>query len=282
MRETIADLRLDEERALYHLQHAEVTGCVFAGPADGESALKETRDIRVLRSLFSLRYPLWHAQGFFLDDCVLDESARAPIWYSREGSVANTRIRAVKAVRECSGVRISGSEIASDEFGWKSDGITLERSSIESAYLFLDSRNIRMSDVRMRGKYSFQYTQDVEIRDCELDTKDAFWHSKNVTVRSCVVTGEYLGWFSDGLTLINCKITGTQPLCYCSNLKLIGCTMERCDLAFEYSDVQADVIGHIESVKNPKSGRITADSVGEIITDAPVMDCTGEVVLRGR
>ena len=116
--------------------------------------------------------------------------------------------------------------------------------------------------------------------DCGLDTKDAFWHSKNVTVKDSVVKGEYLGWFSDGLTLINCKIIGTQPLCYCKNLKLINCTMEDTDLSFEYSDVEADVRGHIISVKNPKSGIITTDSVGEIVREAPVMECTGKVVIR--
>lgn len=102
----------------------------------------------------------------------------------------------------------------------------------------------------------------------------------NVTVRDSIVKGEYLGWFSENLTLINCKIIGTQPLCYCKNLKLVNCTMEDTDLSFEYSDVEADVKGHILSVKNPRSGRIIADSVGEIISGEAVMECTGEVILR--
>ena len=92
--------------------------------------------------------------------------------------------------------------------------------------------------------------------------------------------GEYLAWFSEGLTLINCKIIGTQPLCYCKDLTLIDCTMEQTDLAFEYSDVQATVNGHIDSVKNPRSGSITADSVGDIIMEDAVMECTGKVILR--
>ena len=134
----------------------------------------------------------------------------------------------------------------------------------------------------MKGKYSFQYTEDVHIKDSVLDTKDAFWHSKHVTVENSIVKGEYLGWFSDGLTLINCHIIGTQPLCYCKNLKLIHCTMEGTDLSFEYSDVEADISSHILSVKNPKSGTITADSVGEIIWDDPVMPCQGKVIVRNR
>ncbi len=39
MRTTVADRQFDEERALYNLREADVTNCVFAGPADGESVL---------------------------------------------------------------------------------------------------------------------------------------------------------------------------------------------------------------------------------------------------
>lgn len=42
---------------------------------------------------------------------------------------------------------------------------------------------------------------------------------------------------------------------------------EDCDLAFEYSNVRAEIKGHIPSVKNPRSGEITAGSIGEIILD---------------
>ena len=35
----------DEERALYNIKNTEVKDCTFAGPADGESVLKETRNI---------------------------------------------------------------------------------------------------------------------------------------------------------------------------------------------------------------------------------------------
>ena len=54
MRKTVENQRFDEERALYNLRAADVTGCVFAGPADGESVLKEARDIWVHNCSFSL------------------------------------------------------------------------------------------------------------------------------------------------------------------------------------------------------------------------------------
>ncbi len=280
MRTTIVGQQFDMERALYHLQHGDITDCIFAGPADGESVLKESRDITVSQCSFSLRYPLWHVDGFSLTHSKMDELTRAAIWYSRHGKITDSRLCGIKAVRECSDIEISDSVIISEEFGWKSSEIVLKNSAVTSAYLFMDSRKIRLDHVQMTGKYSFQYVDGLEIDDSVLDTKDAFWHSSHVTVRNSVVKGEYLGWFSRDLTLINCQISGTQPLCYCSGLKLINCTMEHCDLSFEYSDVDADIRGHIDSVKNPRSGKILADSVGQVITADPVMECTGSVVIR--
>ncbi len=280
MRETIASKQFDAERALYHLQHADVSDCIFAGPADGESALKEARDIHLTGCHFTLRYPLWHVKGFTMERSSMDDKARAAIWYAEDGKIRDCTLGGIKAVRECSRMELTGCRILSQEFGWKSQGIHLTDSEITSEYLFFDSRDVTLTRVQMKGKYSFQYMENLEITDCDLDTKDAFWHSKNVTVRNSVVKGEYLGWFSDGLTLIGCKIIGTQPLCYCKNLTLVGCTMEDTDLSFEYSDVQADVRGHVVSIKNPRSGRITVDSVGEIIREDPVMECTGQVIIR--
>lgn len=277
---TIANKQFDEERALYHLQDADVVECIFAGPADGESVLKESRDVRIKDCSFSLRYPLWHVKKFTMEDSSMDELTRAAIWYAADGVIRNSVLGGIKAVRECENIRIENCRIISQEFGWKSKGITLADSQIESEYLFFDSRDVKLERVKMKGKYSFQYMKNLEIFDCVLDTKDAFWHSENVTVRNSVVKGEYLAWFSDGLTLIDCKIIGTQPLCYCKNLKLVNCTMEDTDLSFEYSEVEADVKGHVISIKNPKSGTITVDSVGEIIKEAPVMECTAEILVR--
>ena len=86
-RTEILGRQFDAERALYHLQNADVIDCRFAGPADGESVLKEARDIRVENCDFSLRYPLWHVEKFRLHDSRMDELTRAAIWYSRDGVI---------------------------------------------------------------------------------------------------------------------------------------------------------------------------------------------------
>ena len=280
MRTEIFGKTFDEERALYHLTAADVTDCVFAGPADGESVLKEARDVSLENCRFSLRYPLWHVDGFKLHDSAMDEATRAPIWYSRNGVITDSDISGIKAIRECGNIHISDCTIRSEEFGWKSENITVSDSTLASQYLFLDSKNVILDKVEMSGKYSFQYMENLTIRNSVLDTKDAFWHSKNVTVFDSVVRGEYLGWFSEGLTLVNCKISGTQPLCYCKELKLVNCTMENTDLAFEYSDVEAEIQGHVDSIKNPRSGSITVDSVGDVIMEDAIMECTGKVFIR--
>ena len=279
MKRVIENQAFDEERARYGIADVDIKNCVFDGPRDGESVLKEARGITVSDCRFSLRYPMWHNSDFVLLNSVMDSNTRAPLWYSSRGAVLSSEINGIKAVRECSDVSVKNCRIKSDEFGWKCRSLGIEDCTLESEYFLLDSGDIRLRGVRLIGKYSFQYTRNAEIRDCLLDTKDAFWHAKNIVVRDSVVNGEYLGWYSDGLTLINCSIQGTQPFCYCKNLKLVGCVTKSADLAFEYSDVQADIKGRIESVKNPRSGIITADEVGQVIMGNAVMKCSGKVIV---
>lgn len=52
------------------------------------------------------------------------------------------------------------------------------------------------------------------------------------------------------------------------------------DLSFEYSDVDAKIIGNVVSIKNPKSGKIIVDSVGEIIKEDSIMEDTCEIIIK--
>lgn len=268
----IKDQNFDAERALYHLTNAQVYRCHFAGPRDGESALKEARGIEVRECTFSLRYPFWHTKGFVILNSKMDEKTRAPIWYAEDGVIESCEINGIKCLRECKAISIVNSTIISPEFGWRCSDISIQNSKIESEYFLFECQNISADGLRMKGKYSFQYVKNLEIRNSHLDTKDAFWHAKNVTVYDSVIKGEYLGWYSENLTLVRCCIEGTQPLCYCKNLKLIDCTTVGCDLSFEYSDVEANIIGSIDSVKNPHTGYITADAIEKIVLEDSVME----------
>ena len=53
----IKNRTFDEERALYGSNGIIVDNCRFDGPADGESAIKESRNVVVKNSYFNLRYP---------------------------------------------------------------------------------------------------------------------------------------------------------------------------------------------------------------------------------
>lgn len=258
----------DQERALYGIQDSLIKNCRFAGPADGESFLKECKNIEVSSCFMDLRYPLWHVTNGKISNCEMTENCRAALWYDSNIEISNCTMNGIKALRECRNVTLKNTSVKSPEFIWKVDGLTIEGVDIlESEYPFFEVKNAKICHLSMKGKYSFQYDENIEISSSNFDTKDAFWHSKNMTIRDSVIKGEYLAWYSENLTFINCKIIGTQPFCYCKNLVLQNCSMEQCDLAFERSEVRAEITSRIDSVKNPLNGFIKAPEIGNIITD---------------
>ncbi len=273
----IQNMTFDEERALYGSNDVLVKDCSFDGPADGESAFKECADVQVEHSFFNLRYPFWHNHGLKIHDSEMTELCRAALWYSDHIEITDTKLHGIKALRECSQVKMHGCDIVSPEFGWSVQDIDMEDCDAESEYFMMRSKNLHFDNVRMKGKYSFQYIEDSVFENCVFDTKDAFWHAKNVIIRNSIVKGEYLAWYCEKVTFENCRIMGTQPLCYCKGLKLINCEMLDCDLAFERSEVQADITTSVLSIKNPLSGRIIVPAVGEIIRDIP--EAQGEIVV---
>lgn len=56
--------------------------------------------------------------------------------------------------------------------------------------------------------------------------------------------------------------------------------MKNCDLVFEYSDVNAKIIGEIQSVKNPCSGLIIADRIGEVIKENGILPNNCEIYIN--
>lgn len=277
---TITDKTYDEERALYNSDGVVLRNCIFDGPADGESALKESRNVQVENSFFNLRYPFWHDDGLKIAGSRMTQLCRAALWYSEHIDITDTQLHGIKALRECADVRMRGCDVVSAEFGWSVRGIEMEDTSVQSEYFMMRSDNLRFRNVKLTGKYSFQYIEDAVFENCDFDTKDAFWHAKNVTVRNSTIKGEYLAWYCENVTFENCKIIGTQPLCYCKGLKLIDCEMVDTDLSFEKSEVEAVITTPVKSIKNPLAGHIYVPSVEEIIRDDAASK--GEIVVERR
>lgn len=266
----------DEERALYGVTDTLARNCRFDGPADGESAFKECRNIAAEDCYFNLRYPFWHAHGARIQNCVMTQGCRAALWYCEDVTISDSTLHGIKALRECENARLTHCDVISPEFGWRSRAVRMQDVAVTGEYFMFEADRLHFDDVRLKGKYSFQYIRDSEFDRCDLDTKDAFWHAKNVTVRNSVVKGEYLAWYCEDVTFENCTIIGTQPLCYCKNLRLINCRMLETDLSFEKSEVEATLTAPIWSIKNPLRGTICVPSVQQIIRD----DSASEGVIR--
>ena len=266
----IKDQYFEGERPMY-ARHGLRIENVTIGP--GESSLKEGSDLEAENCEFQGKYPFWECKNVTIKNCIFREGGRAAIWYSKDIEMADCLVEAPKMFRRISDLKLENVKFPNAlETFW--DCKDIEAKNIEADkgdYIFMHCSDIKIDGFRLQGNYSFQYAKDVVIRNADMDTKDAFWEAEDVTVYDSRINGEYLGWYSKNLHLVNCKIGGTQPLCYCENLVLENCVFEEdADLAFEYSDVEASIIGPVTSVKNPRSGRINADSYGEIILDGNI------------
>ncbi|MBO5946134.1 MAG: DUF3737 family protein, partial [Clostridia bacterium] len=73
-------------------------------------------------------------------------------------------------------------------------------------------------------------------------------------------------------------IESNQGMCYMDNVVMRGCKLINTDLCLEYCSVDAEIDSHIDSVKNPSSGRIVAESIGEIIHDPDAVDVSATTI----
>lgn len=275
----IRNKQFDEERALYGSNGVIAIDCNFDGPADGESAFKESRNVEVAGCYFNLRYPFWHDHDVVITDSEMTDKCRAALWYTDRVVIADTLMHGIKALRECSDIKIDHCDIISPEFGWSVSGLVMRETDAKGDYFMMRSDNLDFENVALEGKYAFQYVSDSKFTNCEFNTKDAFWHAKNVVVKDSIVNGEYLAWYSENVTFENCLIKGTQPLCYCKGLKLIDCKMVDADLSFEKSEVDATITTGVISIKNPLRGRIEVPSVDKIIRDD--LDSLADIIVNG-
>lgn len=263
----INDIELGGERPLFESHDLRMERVTII---DGESGVKQCSNIEAFDCKFIGKYPFWHVEGSVIEKCYFAPGSRSAIWYSNDMVMRDTVIDAPKLFREMRNLTLENVVINdADETFWNIDGLTIKNVKLhDGTYPFMGSRNINVDGLESDSKYVFQYVKNVVIKNAKITTKDAFWETENVTIIDSELNGEYLGWHSKNLKLINCHITGTQPLCYAQNLVLENCTMgDDADLAFEYSTVNATIKGKVHSIKNPTSGTITVDNVGEIIID---------------
>lgn len=274
-REKMREIRqeyLTGERALFQGENLEIYDTIFD---EGESPLKESSNVKLYGSMFKWKYPLWYSKNITLDDCTFFDMARAGIWYTDDIIVKNTVIEAPKNFRRTSNIVLENVTFPNaQETLWYCNGVRIQGGSAKGDYFAMSSENMEISDFTLFGNYSFDGAKNVEMHNAKLLSKDAFWNSENVTVYDSFISGEYLGWNAKNLTLINCKIESLQGLCYIDNLVMKNCELLNTTLAFEYSTVDAQINGKIQSVLNPTSGTIQADYIGELIIEKDLVDAS--------
>lgn len=259
-----------EERALFGTQNAVVKDCVFS---DGESPIKECTDIFVANSIFRWKYPIWYSKNITVRDCAFLENTRAGVWYVDNISVINSVFDSPKNFRRCSDVTLENVTFTdAAETLWNCKDISLQNVRANGNYFVKDSENITANGIELVGKYCFDGVRNVEIHSGKFIGRDLFWNSENVTVYDSFISGEYIGWNSKNLTFVNCTIQSLQGLCYIDNLVMRGCRLLDTTLAFEYSTIDAQIIGKIDSVINPEGGRLVCDEIGELIMQSDKVD----------
>ncbi|WP_072539472.1 DUF3737 family protein [Lactiplantibacillus plantarum] len=268
---TIIQQYLTGERALFKAHDLEIDNTTFA---DGESPLKESRNVTLKQPIFKWKYPLWYSQHVTVDQGLFETMSRSGIWYTKDITITNSTLQAPKLFRRASQVKLAHVHFSdAEETLWNCQDITLNDVQAAGDYFGMNSQNIRIDGFNLVSNYAFDGAKNVEIHHATLMTKDALWNCENVTVYDSQIIGEYLGWNSKNIRFVNCTIESDQGLCYMDNVKLENCTLLNTDLAFEYCrNIDADVVSTIDSVKNPLSGWIHAQAIGEIIMDDPEVD----------
>ena len=259
------------ERALFATKDASIFRCIFE---DGESPLKESSNLTINKTEFRWKYPLWYCTDVTVENTKFLETARSGIWYTKNITMRNCLIEAPKTFRYAKNVVLEDVAIPNaQETFWNSADIKLSNVKIKGDYLGFHSENVEIDNMDLDGNYCFDSAKNIVIKNSILRSKDSFWNSENVTVINCAIIGEYLAWNSKNLTFINCTIESHQGLCYIDNLKLVNTKLVNTDLCFEYcSNIDADIISSIDSVKNPYSGIISAYEIKELILDEKFVD----------
>ena len=174
----IGQERLTGERALFAARDCEIEETIFD---DGESPLKESRNISLRACMFKWKYPLWYAKEIDVRDSTWFDMARAGVWYSERVRVADCAIEAPKNFRRCHDLTLRHVSFANAaETLWECDGVTLSDVTAKGDYFAMNSRNMTVDNLTLYGNYSFDGCRNLTVRNSRLLSKDAFWNCEDV------------------------------------------------------------------------------------------------------
>ena len=128
---------LTGERALFHARDLNIYDTIFD---DGESPLKESRNIELWGSMFRWKYPLWYCKNVKAHGCTWFEMARAGVWYTDDILVEDAVIEAPKNFRRCHGLTLRDVQLPNAaETLWNCQGVVMEDVAAKTVIICRDA-----------------------------------------------------------------------------------------------------------------------------------------------
>ena len=268
------------ERALYNSSDLEIIDSTFQ---NGESPLKESKNLVLKNCIFKWKYPLWYCNNVNVYNTTWLDTARSGVWYTHNLFIKDSFIEAPKQFRRSSDITLENVTIPNaEETLWTCKNVTLKNVVARGNYFCMNSENIKVESFTLAGNYAFDGAKNIEIHNAKMNSKDSFWNCENVVVYDSTIIGEYLGWNSKNIKFVNCTIDSEQGMCYMDNIIMENCKLLNTNLCFEFcKDVDAKINSRIDSVKNPYNGRIEAKGIDELILDETLIDPSKVTIIKG-
>ena len=163
------------ERALFASSDLEIYDSIFA---DGESPLKESRNLYLRGCSFKWKYPLWYCKDVTVADSTLLETARSGIWYTENITMTSCLIEAPKTFRRSRGITLTDCTMPHAlESLWGCEDVRLENLSVTGDYFGMNVKNLTADGLRISGNYAFDGRE--KLTSLTLDLKS------NIKLRIC-------------------------------------------------------------------------------------------------
>lgn len=269
-----------EGRELAALSDTVVCGAEFVSTEETGEPLIDVARVLVQNSIFAVERPLACADRTVINNCDFDDLTRGALCDASRVVVQHAVFEGNDTLAAGERIHVHDSEVYGHGFARDTTKIKLTSVSVEGADAFCNCSRLAAWNLSVAGNGAFRHLSNALICGSIINGDDALAYADNVTLRDCVINGSRIGWRARDLTLINCTLIGAAPLCRAHEVNVIDCRMLLADMAFEYSDVQAAVDGHINSVINPLSGTVIADTVGDVFVGNSRYPCTGLVYER--
>lgn len=201
----------------------------LVGSANG--SFRNAQDIKCEHGELNASSLFGEAEGIHIHDCALP--------------------RCDSSFLKARNVDIADSEIGEGkELFRESEGISINHSEVKGNGLFDSARKVVIKESLVYGDGGFKNCHDVEIHNSYIAGDNLFLGGENITLNHCQIKCDSSFHDVKTLCLIDCRIDGGEGL-------FTGC-----------ENIDAEIHSDLQSIVNPKSGKIECGKVAELICDS--------------